>query len=163
MRTAMAAVCKFCTVVAVAVCAIILASQEVNAQQWVTHAVRIAASKILVNDSTRVVNVNKMKRLDLTEITRLNFSWVIWRKDVLTGRLFALSALRMGWALLQCTIVKRLYATAWLCRIWTRLPSGLAWNNEKWQPCSGRLAERESTVEPLPTQGQRDYRYVSVI
>ena len=109
MRTAMATVCRFCTTIAVVVCAIILASQEVHSQQWVAHAVRIAASKILVNDSTRVVNVSKVKRLHLTEITtierkryRLNFSaWVIWRKDVWTGRLFPLSALRLGWTLLQ--------------------------------------------------------------
>ena len=61
----MAAVCNYCAVVAVAVCAIIIVSQEVHAQRWVSHAVGIAAEDFANDQRVYIVNATKMKRLDM--------------------------------------------------------------------------------------------------
>ena len=162
MRTAMAAVCKFCTVVAVAVCAIILASHEVNAQRWVAYAVRIDFGERLNTCSEckqdEAVGSYRIRR----KRYRLNFSWVIWREDVLTGRLFALSALRLGWALLQtCTNVKHLFNTRQLGRVACEQDCRVALHGIMKN--GSRVREGQPSVSLLWTSppprglGQRDY------
>lgn len=52
----MAGVRKYCAVVAVTVFAIILSSQEVHAQQWVTHAVTLQSTQFTVEDFGKRLN-----------------------------------------------------------------------------------------------------------